>query len=51
MPATKNALIRYRAIDSCLRDRMRNWTLQDIVDKCNEALYEAEWSLNKEYSV
>lgn len=42
MPATKNALIRYRAIDSCLRDRMRNWTLQDIVDKCNEALYEAE---------
>ena len=40
MPANKNALIRYKTIDNCLRNRYRRWTLDDLVDACCEALYE-----------
>ena len=32
MPANKNALIRYKTIDNCLRNRYRRWTLDDLVD-------------------
>ena len=42
MPANKNALIRYKTIDNCLRNRYRRWTLQDLVDACSEVLYEME---------
>ena len=42
MPANKNALIRYKTIDNCLRNRFRQWTLDDLVDACCEALYDAE---------
>ncbi|MBR1517641.1 MAG: WYL domain-containing protein [Bacteroidales bacterium] len=42
MPANKNALIRYKTIDKCLCNRYRRWTLDDLVDACCEALYEAE---------
>lgn len=42
MPANKNALIRYKTIDNCLRNRYRRWTLEDLVDACSEALYDAE---------
>lgn len=42
MPANKNALIRYRTIDRCLRNPYRRWTLDDLVDACSEALYDAE---------
>lgn len=42
MPINKNALIRYKTIDNCLRNRYRRWTLQDLVDKCSEALQEYE---------
>ena len=42
MPANKNALIRYRTIDRCLRNRYRRWTLDDLVDACSDALYEME---------
>ncbi|MBP5420510.1 MAG: WYL domain-containing protein [Bacteroidales bacterium] len=42
MPANKNALIRYKTIDNCLRNKYRRWTLDDLVDACSEALYEAE---------
>lgn len=42
MPANKNALIRYKTIDTCLRNRYRRWTLDDLVDACCEALYDAE---------
>ena len=34
MPANKNALIRYRTIDNCLRNRYRRWTLDDLVQAC-----------------
>ena len=42
MPANKNALIRYRTIDRCLRNRYRRWTLEDLVDACSDALYDME---------
>lgn len=42
MPANKNALIRYKTIDNCLRNKYRRWTLEDLVEACSEALYEME---------
>ena len=42
MPATRNALIRYKTIDNCLRNRFRQWTLEDLIDACSEALYDYE---------
>ncbi len=42
MPANKNALIRYKTIDNCLRNNYRKWTLEDLVDACSNALYEME---------
>ena len=42
MPASKNALIRYKTIDNCLRNRFRKWTLQDLIDACSDALSEFE---------
>lgn len=42
MPANKNALIRYKTIDNCLRNKYRRWTLQDLVEACSDALYEME---------
>ncbi|MBS1561049.1 MAG: WYL domain-containing protein [Bacteroidetes bacterium] len=42
MPINRNALIRYRTIDGCLRNRRRRWTLEDLIDACSDALYEYE---------
>ena len=42
MPVNRNALIRYRTIDKCLRNRYRQWTLDDLIDACSDALYEYE---------
>ena len=42
MPANKNALIRYKTIDNCLRNPYRRWTLDDLVDACCDALYDCE---------
>lgn len=42
MPANKNALLRYKTIDNCLRNRFRRWTLEDLVNACSDALYEFE---------
>ena len=42
MPANKNALIRYKTIDNCLRNRYRRWTLGDLVNACSDALYDME---------
>ena len=39
MPANKNALIRYKTIDNCLRNTYRRWTLDDLVAACSDALY------------
>jgi predicted DNA-binding transcriptional regulator YafY len=42
MPVNRNALIRYKAIDSCLRNRQRKWTLDKLIEKVSNALYEYE---------
>lgn len=42
MPANRNALIRYKTIDTCLRNKYRQWTLEDLIDACSDALYEYE---------
>lgn len=42
MPVNKNALIRYKTIDNCLRNPYRRWTVEDLVDACSDALYDFE---------
>ena len=42
MPVSKNALIRYKTIDNCLRNHYRRWTLEDLIDACSDALSEYE---------
>jgi predicted DNA-binding transcriptional regulator YafY len=42
MPANRNALIRYRAIDSCLTNKYRQWTLDALIEAVSDALYEYE---------
>lgn len=42
MPVNRNALIRYRTIDKCLQNRRRKWTVEDLIEACNDALYEFE---------
>jgi predicted DNA-binding transcriptional regulator YafY len=42
MPVNRNALIRFRTIDNCLKNRQRRWTLDDLIEACSEALYEYE---------
>lgn len=38
MPVNKNANIRYRALDACFRDKRRRYFIEDLIDKCEEAL-------------
>jgi predicted DNA-binding transcriptional regulator YafY len=42
MPVNRNALVRYRTIDNCLKNRHRKWTLEALIDACSDALYEYE---------
>ena len=42
MAQNKNALIRYRTIDKCLQNGYRQWTLEDLIEACSDALYEYE---------
>lgn len=42
MSINKLALIRYRAIDECLKNHYRKWTLDDLIVKVAEKLYEYE---------
>lgn len=42
MALNKNALIRYKTIDKCLQNNYRQWTLDDLVEACSDALYEYE---------
>lgn len=42
MSQNKNALIRYKTIDKCLQNKYRQWTLEDLIEECSEALFEYE---------
>ena len=40
MPTNKNAVIRYLAIDRCLSNVHKAYTIENLIDACNEALEE-----------
>jgi predicted DNA-binding transcriptional regulator YafY len=42
MSLNRLALIRYKTIDNCLRNRARKWTLESLIDACSDAVYEFE---------
>lgn len=42
MAVNKLALIRYKTIDQCLQNRLRRWTLDDLIEKVSAALYDYE---------
>ncbi|HEY4288159.1 MAG TPA: WYL domain-containing protein [Puia sp.] len=42
MSINKLALIRYKTIDDCLKNRRRKWTLEDLIEKVSEVLYNNE---------
>lgn len=42
MSVNKLALIRYKTIDECLKNRHRKWTLDDLIEKVADVLYERE---------
>jgi len=42
MSINKLALIRYKAIDECLRNKYRKWTLDDLIEKVATVLYDFE---------
>jgi predicted DNA-binding transcriptional regulator YafY len=42
MPANKLALIRYKTLDDCLKNRRRKWTLDDLIEKVSMVLYDCE---------
>lgn len=42
MPANRNILMRIRTIDACLRNRRKQWTIEDLRQACEDALYDYE---------
>lgn len=42
MATNKQALLRYKTIDQCLQNRLRKWTLEDLMDAVADALYNFE---------
>lgn len=48
MPTNKNASIRYQALDKCFQNRNKKFFIEDLIQACNEALYEFN-GLKKKY--
>jgi predicted DNA-binding transcriptional regulator YafY len=42
MAVNKLALLRYKTIDKCLQNRLRKWTLEDLIEAVSDALYDYE---------
>lgn len=42
MSSNKNALIRYKTLDKCLKNKNTKYTLEDLMNECSEALFEFE---------
>jgi hypothetical protein len=40
MSTNKHALIRYQALDRCFASRGKQYFMEDLIEACNEALYE-----------
>lgn len=47
MPTNKNASIRYQALDKCFQRRNKRFFVEDLIEACEEALYDFN-GLNKE---
>lgn len=42
MSSNKNALIRYKTLDKCLKNKYKKYTLEDLMEECSNALFEFE---------
>mgnify|MGYP000674512180 CR=1 FL=1 len=42
MATNKHAIIRYQALDRCFRNTARRYYIDDLIEACNQALYEFE---------
>ena len=42
MPVDKQVLLRYKVLNRCFRNQFREFTIDDLVDACNEALRKAD---------
>ncbi len=51
MAQGKNASIRYAVLDRCFRDRRKRYYMDDLVDSCNEELYNYDGSSVSERQV
>lgn len=53
MPVNKNAMIRYQVLDKCFRNTGRNYTIDDLVEECNQELqnYNGKGSMVKKRQV
>lgn len=51
MPKNKSALIRYRVLDRCFRNRHRRYYIEDLIDACNEELQEYNGSSVKKRQI
>lgn len=51
MPQTKNQLIRYLALDKCLRDTRKKYYMPDLVAACQKALFNYDGSTVEERTV
>ena len=40
MATNKHAMIRYQALDKCFRNPGRKYFMDDLVQACNDALYD-----------
>lgn len=40
MATNKHAIIRYKALDKCFRNHGRKYFIEDLIDACNDAIYE-----------
>lgn len=40
MATNKNAIIRYQALDKCFRNTGKRYSMKDLIEACNQALYD-----------
>lgn len=51
MAQGKNAYIRYKVLDRCFRDSRRHYYMEDLVEACNEVLYNYDGSSVSERTI
>lgn len=51
MAQGKNAYIRYKVLDRCFRDSRKHYYMEDLVEACNEVLYNYDGSSVSERTI